>query len=361
MKIGYGLIGLGGIARTHLQGLKCMPVLGTPVPGIRYAGLLTGDPQKIPLGQELGFAKVVQDLDSFLDLPDLDMVDICTPNYLHYQQILAAARREKHVYFEKPLCLNKEEAETLAGELGDYDRRIQGAYVLRFLPTMARARALLQQGQLGSVHSFRFTLFHSSYLNPERPGSWRLRHQQSGGGALMDLGCHLLDLVRFLLGEVTAVQAWTGTIVKKRRWPQGEEPVDVDDHALVFLKLDSGARGTVEASRVAVGGDGMSLEIYCEKGALHINPALASPRCFNAVGLEIFPEPDPDPFLAALLKIFPPAKLSLGWMVDAHAASLAWFLKSIAAGEALPGTPTLAESVRTQLLVAEAYQAADQK
>lgn len=361
MKIGYGLIGLGGIARTHLQGLKCLPILGTPVPALEYAALLTTDPGKEKLAKDLGFARVEQDLDEFLALDQVDVVDICTPNYLHRDQVLAAARRGKHVYFEKPLCLNGEEAGKLERELANSDRVIQGAYVLRFLPALARARALLARGAIGPVHSFRFSLYHSSYLNPQRPGSWRLRHALSGGGALMDLGCHLLDSVRFLLGEAASVQAWTHTVVKKRPWPQGEAPVDVDDHALVVLELENGARGTVEVSRVAVGNEGTHLEVYGEKGALHLDPGLAFPRCFDALGREFFPEVTPDPFLTQLLAVFPPAKLSLGWMVDAHAASLACFLRGAAGEKVVPGTPTLHEGVKTQLLLEMAYKSAGEK
>ena len=357
MTIGYGLIGLGGIARTHLQALKCFPVLGTPVPPVHLAALLTTDARKEQIGREMGFARVERDLDQFLQA-GVDVVDICTPNNLHFSQILAAAQRGKHVYYEKPLCMDRTEADKLVAKLRDCDRVIQGAYVLRFLPAVARARALLRQGLLGRVHSFRFISYHSGYLNPHRPGSWRLQRAMSGGGALMDLGCHMLDLVRFLLGEAAEIQAWTKTVVTKRRWPRGEAAVDVDDHALVVLGLESGARGTVEVSRVAVGGEGMSLEIYGEKGALHIDPAQANPRCVNSLGQEIMPAIEPDSFLNDLLEVFPASKLSMGWMVDAHAASLAWFLRSVARGKAPAGTPDLLEGARTQKLVEQAYLSA---
>lgn len=358
MTIGYGLIGLGGIARTHLQGLKCFPVLGIPVPPLHLAALLTTDAKKEQIGREIGFARVERDLDQFLKLDAVDVVDICTPNNLHYPQILAAAQRGKHVYYEKPLCMDGDEADKLVEELRDCDRVIQGAYVLRFLPAVARARALLRQGVLGRVHSFRYISYHSSYLNPHRPGSWRLQHAMSGGGALMDLGCHMLDLVRFMLGEAAEVQAWTDTVVKTRRWPQGDAAVDVDDHALVVLGLENGARGTVEVSRVAVGGDNMHLEIYGEKGALHIDPAQANPRYFDPLGREIAPTIEPDPFLDSLLELFPTPKLSMGRMVDAHAASLAWFLRAVASREVPAGTPDLNEGAKTQKLVEKAYLSA---
>lgn len=361
MKLGYGLIGLGGIARTHLQALKCLGVMGIPVPRPDFTALMTTDPGKAELGQDIGFATVTHSLTEFLKTPGLEAVDICTPNSLHLEQILAAAAHKKHIYYEKPLTLNGEEARKLEQELADTDLVIQGAYVLRFLPAVARARALIHQGAIGRIHSFRFVSYHSSYLNPDRPGSWRLRKDMSGGGALMDLGCHLLDLVRFMLGEAADAQAWTKTIVNERQWPgRGRGAVDVDDHALVLLALENGARGSVEVSRVAVGGDGLSLEIYGEQGAIHVNPAQASPRCFNALGEEFTPSIFTDPFLANLNPILPPAKLSMGWMVDAHAAGLAWFLQSIAAGKQIPGTPDLSEGIQTQLLVEKAYKSAEE-
>ncbi len=358
MKIGYGLIGLGGIARTHLQGLKCLPVIGTPVPAVDLSALLTTDRAKKEQAAQIGFARVVHNLDEFLAVPGLDVVDICTPNNLHYEQILAAAKRGKHIYYEKPLCLNGAEAAALQTELADCKSIIQGAYVLRFSPAVAKARALLKKDALGKIHSFRFTSYHSSYLNPDRPGAWRLKHATSGGGALMDLGSHLLDLLRFLLGEAVEVTSWFDTVVKTRRWPQGEAEVDVDDHALVALTLENGARGTVEVSRVAVGGDGMGLEIYGEKGALHIDPARNACRWFGTRGQQL-PADDgsveDDAFLAGLKEVYPPARLSLGWMVDVHLASLAWFLRSVSLGEAPGGSPNLEEGIRTQKLLETAY------
>lgn len=358
MTIGYGLIGLGGIARTHLQALRCLPLMGVPTPAVRLAALLTTSGEKAGFARQLGFAHVSSELAEFLALPGLDVVDICTPNYLHRKQLVAAARAGKHVYCEKPLLLNAGEGEGLEGEIGS-GGVIQVAYVLRFLPAVARARALLNRGWLGEVHSFRFELYHSSYLNPDKAGSWRQKKALAGGGALMDLGCHLLDLVRFLLGEAGEVCSRTATVVPRRRWPDGSTgQVDVDDHALVALALDCGARGTVEVSRVAVGGERLKLEIYGSRGSIHITPEQAVPRCFDKSGRECRPEDgdEGDPFEAELRQVLPPAKLSLGWMADAHAASLAWFLRSVETGRISPGTPDLQEGLRSQTLLAKAYR-----
>jgi len=356
MSLGYGLVGLGGIARTHLQALKSMAVLQTPVPEVELAALLTRTEDKVEFGRKLGFARVEHTMDSFLS-KDVDVVDICSPNSLHYEQILAVSQAGKHIYCEKPLGLNGDEATELGQKLAGYDSHIQGAFVMRFLPAVARARAIIDQGKLGQIHSFRFRLYHSSYLNPDKPGTWRLQHKMSGGGAMMDLGCHLLDLVRFMLGEAEDVQAWTNTVVGQRKWPQGTAAVDVDDHALAVLGLANGARGSVEVSRVAVGGDGLSLEVYGSQGAVHISPESSHPRCFDALGQEFTPTIEADPFLELLETLYPSPKLSMGWMVDSHTASLAWFFRAVATGIVLPGTPNLQEGIRTQLLVDAVYEA----
>ncbi len=121
----------------------------------------------------------------------------------------------------------------------------------------------------------------------------------------------------------------------------------MDDHALVALTLENGGArgGTVEVSRVAVGGDGMGLEIYGEKGALHIDPARNACRWFGTRGGSSSPADDgsveDDAFLAGLKEVYPPARLSLGWMVDVHLASLAWFLRSVSLGEAPGGSPRI--------------------
>jgi len=132
------------------------------------------------------------------------------------------------VYCEKPITRTYEEASILA-DLAQKSKAItQVAYVMRYVPAIRQMKALIEAGEIGRVFNFRGHMFHGSYLDPNRQMSWRLRRAQSGGGAFMDLGAHLVDLTHYLLGSVTSVQAqmrtWIGERLlsnrasKKRAW-----------------------------------------------------------------------------------------------------------------------------------------------
>jgi predicted dehydrogenase len=130
-------------------------------------------------------------------------------------------------------------------------------------------------GALGRVYSFRAEYLHSGYQDPSRPLSWRMRRDEGGSGALGDLGSHVIDLVRYLLGEFVAVQGHLETFVPQRPVRPGSAEmgeVTVDDAAWMRARLASGAVGTIEASRFATGTlDDMRVWVYGEEGAIHFS------------------------------------------------------------------------------------------
>ena len=121
--------------------------------------------------------------------------------------------------------------------------------------------------------NFRSTIFHSSYLDPQRPMSWRLRWAESGGGAFADLGAHMVDMVTYLLGDAFRVGAKMRTFITERPETRGSnqmETVDVDDWAFCTMELKNGAIGHIEATRMAAGiSDEITLQVFCRNGSLH--------------------------------------------------------------------------------------------
>jgi len=360
-KIGYGLIGLGNIGLLHLMGLKNLSIWNTFSEGeISLTGLYSTHPKKnINQAKKIGFSRVVATLDQLLELPDLDVVDICTPNYLHHAQVLASAAAGKHIYCEKPLGLNKKEALEMLKAVEKNNLHHQIPFVLRFLPAVAKTRALLNAGAIGNVYYLRTELLHSGYLDPSRPFAWRLEKNSSGGGALADLGSHLLDLLLFLFGEIKTVQAQTRTIIKSRKNPEGEFcSVDVDDWAEMSLQLENDLVASLEVSRLAVGNEGLSISIYGDKGALHIrdNDPL-SPSLYNPKGQQVaIKEVPSDSYYKLLQACYPPSKLSIGWLGDTHAASLAWFLNCIVKDQKRTETPDFSSGLAVQEVLDLAYQ-----
>ena len=167
------------------------------------------------------------------------------------------------------------------------------------------------------------------------------------------------------MGEFETVQAFTDTFIPVRPEKNGKKrKVDVDDWALLIAKLDSGAIGTIEVSRTAVGAEGIRIEIYGEKGSIFINsenplwPMWFDENLRNRSS-EIEQVTEDDECLKELLKIYPPPKMSQGWMIDSHTASLIWFINSLSTGRAFPETPSFSEAYKTQVIMDCAYQSSE--
>lgn len=353
MKINYGLSGLGGIARIHLMGIRNIKLASFKDVDVDLMGLSTTSALHKQEGFDLGFENIVDDLKSLLNL-NIDLVDICTPNFLHKDEIIASVLAGKHVYCEKPLGMNSQETEEIVKIVSKYGVKNQVAFMIRFIPAVAYAHSILSQGLLGKVYGFRGEFFHSSYLNKSKPMSWRLEKSKSGGGAISDLGSHMIDLVRFLLGDFESIQAKLKTVVTQRSDGKEMKNVDVDDWALIFANLKSGATGTIESSRIATGKEGTRLEIYAEKGSIFINtdnPYV--PEIFDVNSKHIYFDEDTlskDEFYRNVMNVYPSPKFSQGFMIDAHTTSLIFFFKSIV-GEKISGLPTFEDGHKVQVII----------
>lgn len=376
--IRIGLAAWGGIARAHTLGLRAMPVIFPDLPfDLQLAGVATRSPDRNRGWIEAsGFSRVYASAEELIADPEVDAIDICTPNALHEAAAVAAWQAGKAVYCEKPLAQDLPGAERMAAAWRDMSAQSartaasQVAFNMRFWPAVARAKDLLEVGRLGEILSFRARMVHGGYLNPARPYSWRLDRGLAGGGALVDLGVHLIDMVRFLLGEFSSVQARTRTFVAERPAPDlpgGTARVEVDDWAEITCTMASGAVGTIEATRAGDGQEETTLEIFGREGSLRIssNGANIYPLWFDRFGgrLLIRNEADPGPYTTALLQVIPPSKLSMGTFVDSHMASLHWWLRRIAdpAWERTvpPLAATIEDGLQAQRVLAAAYESAE--
>ncbi len=359
MKIKYGLSGFGGISKIHLMGIRNMK-LSLPRSidfDVDLFGLSTTSSSHKKDGLDLGFKNVVDNFESLLNL-DIDLIDICTPNFLHKDQIIKSAQAGKHIYCEKPLGMNSKETAEITEAVSKYGVNNQVAFMIRFIPAVAYAHSILSQRLLGKVYAFRGEFFHSSYLNRAKPMSWRLDKSKSGGGAIADLGSHMIDLVRFLLGDFESLHSKTKTVISQRFDGKEMKNVDVDDWALIFADLKSGATGTIESSRVATGKEGTRLEIYAEKGSIFINtdnPYMSEVFDVNSKRLYFDEETLlKDEFYGNVMNIYPSPKLSQGFMIDAHMTSLIFFFKSIL-GEKIQGLPTFEDGHKVQIVIDAAF------
>ncbi len=364
-KAGYGLMGFGNIGRLHLMALKNLPLLNIlPENSVEFISLLTtSSVNKEELAGRLGCNAVVDTINDLLDMPGLDIVDICTPNFLHREQAVAAAARGKHVYCEKPLALDVNQGKEMLESVKKNGVKHQIAFVLRYLPAVARTRAVLKSGILGQVYNVRAEFYHSSYLHPEKMFAWRLSREKAGGGVLVDLGSHLLDLLLFIFDEIKGVQAWTKTVISKRLNSEGElQEVDVDDWALLFLLLSDDIKASLEVSRLALGKEGLGISVYCEKGVVHMGTNYPIyPQVYSPYLKEICWDDYQDDYLSRLLECYPEEKLSGGWLMDTHTASLAWFLKTIFQSPGWPTNGDFHSGLAVQRILEIAYKSARNK
>ena len=303
-----------------------------------------------------GYERWTTDEREVIEADDVDVVHVCTPNHLHFDALAAAIRAGKHVYVDKPVTANLDEADRLEAMLAGYGGTAQVALQYRFFPATLRAHQLAVEGFLGPVTHFRASYLHSGSVDPGRAVNWKST-AAAGGGVIRDLGPHILDLLNWLIGPFESVQC-TGRIWAPQR-PSLDRPgemmdVDVEEAAAMLLRKADGAFGMVDVSKIATGTeDELRFEIHGRHGAMRFN--LMQPNV-----LEVYDGRLPDgeyggrrgwQRIDCVQKYpapggkFPGTKLSIGW-VRSHVHCLYSFLKSVADGT--PARPSLADGLHLQ-------------
>ena len=358
MQLGVGLVGFGFIGKVHTYGYRTLSLFYDPAPVVpRLLGVCTSRPETAAKAAEVGqFEYGTADFAELLADDRIGVIDIASPNQCHHDQIIQAVAAGKHVYCDKPLTTSLASAREIAAALQARPEVKHGmTFHMRFIPATMRARELVAEGFLGRVYHFHAAYYHAGYTDATRPLSWRLS-KEAGGGALSDLGSHVLDLMSYLLGDYQAVRANMETFVKERPAAKGStemRTVEVDDYVALQARMSNGALGFIEASRFATGTqDGMEFTIFGEKGALKFNMMdpnflyaydatepeadLGGRRGWTQIEcVQRYPKPS----------VLPSPKLPIGWM-RFHAHCLCDFLTAVA--EDRLGTATIFDGVKTQ-------------
>jgi predicted dehydrogenase len=367
--IGIALIGYGSIGRVHAMAYRDLPFhYGLPHDAIRLVGVATTRAESAQrAAREIGCPVWTDDYRTLLARDDVQAVDICTPNHVHEEVVLAAAAAGKHIYVEKPPATTVAAARRMAEAVERAGVKAQLTFNYRFIPAVTRARQLMDAGFAGRIFSFYGCYRRSSYISPEKPLSWKFRQETAGGGALVDLGSHVLDLVAYLLGDVASVQATMQTLIPLRPVAAGSDrlgPVEVDDFDLVQLRLVDGVLGVLEFSRMATGSmNDLRLEIFGSSGALRISAE-------DPDGLVVYDVRDPDQPLGGARgskrletiqrfegQVSPDWTQPMGF-VRAHAECQYQFLRSL--WENRDPHPDLRDGVVTQRMMAAAQRSASE-
>ena len=267
-----GLIGTGFIGRAHAIALRAVGTVFAEVeaPVLEIVADVDADRGAMS-AQALGFRRSTGDWRELVADPAVDVVDICTPNYLHREMALAAIAAGKHVYCEKPLALDPAHAREMA-EAADR----AGVFHLTGFnyacnPLITVARDMIGAGELGELISFRGRYFEDYLADPSLPFSWRCERALAGSGALADLGTHLINLAHVLVGDFARVSARLATVNRERRVPATGElrRVENEDLAQVLVEFAGGVPGSLDVSRVATGYKcGLAFELFGTRGSL---------------------------------------------------------------------------------------------
>lgn len=197
--------------------------------------------------------------------PEVEVVSICTPNYLHAEMTIAALKAGKHVLCEKPMATSLEDADAMIRAAEDNGKTLMIGHNQRINEAHQQAKADIAAGKLGKLYSFKTTFGHPGPegWSVDGPDSWFFDKKRAFIGAMGDLGVHKADLMRYILGtEFTEVGAMIETSAKK---------ADVDDNAVLILKTADGIIGTLSASWAYNGQEDNSTILYGEKGILKLN------------------------------------------------------------------------------------------
>lgn len=285
--IRVALIGAGLMAKSHSLAYASIPALFPDLGAVPELSILADvDDDRARAGAEsLGFARWTSDWREAVSADDIDVVDIVTPNALHFDMAMAAIAAGKHVYCEKPLALTAEQAKTMYDAARDAGVKTIVGFSYLGNPGIQLARKLINDGTLGDIWSIDAHFLVDANADARLPRTWHYERAKAGLGALGDIGSHVISIVHALGGPIDSVIGTLETVVKERPEAIGALsygssaapdarllPVENDDVARVLARLRSGATATISASRVANGHPfNLGFEVTGGKGSIRFS------------------------------------------------------------------------------------------
>jgi predicted dehydrogenase len=276
------IVGTGFIGPAHLEALRRLPYV--EVTALVEVNQELADEKAKLLGIPNAYT-----FDDMLKQSDIDVVHICTPNFLHFAQAKAVLLAGKHVICEKPLAVKINEAEELVALAAEKGLVNAVHFNLRYYPMVRQMKMMREKGELGDVYSVMGSYL-QDWLFLQTDYNWRLEPDKSGDSrAIADIGSHLLDITEYVTGlKITEVMADFSTVHKTRLKPlknietysgkmlsmddYQEVPINTEDHATVLLRFDNGSKGSITVSQVNAGRKNrLNVEISGSKSNFEFN------------------------------------------------------------------------------------------
>ena len=274
-EIGIGMLGYAFMGKAHSNAFKKIPYMMYPPAAIpKLVGIAGRNEEAVnEAAKRYGYENAYTDWRDMLANDAIQVFDNGGSNNIHAEPCIAAAVAGKHVFCEKPLGRTAEESKSMLDAVEKAGVKHMVAFNYRFVPAIVQAKRLIESGKLGKIYHWRAVYLQEWGMDRQMPSSWRFKKDVAGSGALGDLGAHIIDLARFLVGEPKSVMGLTQNWITER--PDGSGGMtksDVDDGFVALLDFENGALGTVEASRFAKGRKNYnSFEINAEHGSIQFN------------------------------------------------------------------------------------------
>jgi len=363
--LNIGMLGCGFMGKVHSHAYSVIPYIfdDISIKPILYAVSGRRESTLKSFARKFEYQKYSTNWKDIVDEAHVDIIDICLPEYLHEEACIYALQAGKHIICEKPLALSIASCRNIVEKASISHFKTMSGFNYRFLPAIRLAKEILQKGLLKQIYYITASYFQESGHDPLRPADQiRYVFGQKQLGSVRGIGSHVIDIVRFLVGEIISVNALFRTFNKLRRTSEGVEyPVDADEVSTMLVEFASGAVGTLTASAVSTGRKNrMTFEIYGSSGSIAFN--LDNPN-YLYVYMDEIPHSELRGFTAVNVteKIHPltsgwwPAGHNLGWE-HAHINQLKYFLECVSENkEVAPYGATFQDGLRAAEIAELAY------
>lgn len=266
-EVRVGMVGYKFMGKAHSHAYHDLPMFFPDAPKPLMKVICGRDAKAVEQARaQFGWEEAVTDWRQLVAREDIDLIDINAPSNVHKDIALQAAANGKHIFCEKPLALTLKDAREMLQAAENAGIKHMIGFNYRFLPAVQLAKKLIEDGRIGQIYHFRGWFLQDWIVDPDFPLVWRLQKEIAGSGALGDLGAHVIDMARFLIGEFEEVIGMSETFIKERPKPaemtglsaKGSKEaekgkVDVDDATLFMARFKNGALGSFESTRFAAG------------------------------------------------------------------------------------------------------------
>jgi predicted dehydrogenase len=255
VKVRFGLIGCGDISRKRVA------------PALRDSSLCelvavnrAQTDKAEAFAKEFGAQRWYADWHELLEDKEIEAVYVATPVYLHVEQVVAAAEAGKHLLCEKPMALNVAECRRMIEACNANGVKLGIAYYRHFYPVVRRMKEIIASGEIGSAVLAQCNAFEWFDVDPSHPRAWLLQKEKSGGGPMMDFGCHRIEVLLDLFGKVDRVESLLASSFFRR---------EVEDVAVATLKFEGGTVATLTIAHSAREPKD-TLDVFGSDGSIHV-------------------------------------------------------------------------------------------